>query len=236
MVQKLHVKVREATGRKVAALRRGGVLPGVVYGHDMESTSVELNPSEFRKVYRNAGTSALIDLQIDEGTSFKALIQDVQVHILHMHPTHVDLRCINMKEEIVVDVPLEYIGESPAVKDLSGTMVRNVHEVAVRCLPADLPSHLEVDISTLVTFDDVIVMKTLILPKGVTVDLDPEAVIASVSAPLTDEQLKKMEEEADADVSTVEVEGEKKEGEEAAEADAKEGNASEEKKSESSES
>lgn len=213
MAYELHVKTREKKGRRVRAFRRDGGLPGVVYGDAMEPTAVEIDAAAFRRVYRDAGSSALIDIRLDGGEPFKALVQDVQVHLLHLHPVHVDLRRIKMGEEFEVDVPLEFIGESPAVKNLSGTLVRNVQEVTVRCLPSKLPSHIDVDLSKLATFDDVITRADLNVPEGVTVDIDPEMPIASVSAPLSDEQLKKMEEEGQADVSRVEVTGEKKEGE-----------------------
>ncbi len=211
MAMKLHAKTREAKGRQVRALRREGRLPGVMYGHGAETVSVDFDPSEFRRVYRDAGTSALIDVSVNDAAPVKALIQDVQVHLLHMHPVHVDLRQIRMDEELEVSVPLHFVGVSAAVKDLSGTLVRTVKEITVTCLPADLPSELEVDLTKLATFDDVIHVSDINIPKGATIDLDPEAVVASVSAPLTEEQLKKMEEEANVDVSTVEVEGEKKE-------------------------
>ncbi|MCR4278551.1 MAG: 50S ribosomal protein L25 [bacterium] len=230
MAFQLHVKTREKKGRQVRAFRREGGLPGIVYGDDMEPTPVEIDVSEFRKVYRDAGSSSLIDVTLNDTEPFKVLIQEVQVHLLHMHPTHVDLFRIKMGEEFEVDVPLHFIGESGAVKNMSGTLERNVKEVTVRCLPAKLPSHIDVDLSKLATFEDVITLADLVVPEGVTIDLDPEAQIASVSAPISEEQMKKMEEEGQADVTSVVVEGEKKEGEEAGEADNKD------KKEESSES
>jgi len=230
MAFQLHVKTREKKGRQVRAFRREGGLPGVVYGDDMTPTPVDIDASEFRRVYRDAGSSSLIDVTLNDSEPFKVLIQEVQVHLLHMFPTHVDLFRIKMNEEFEVDVPLHFVGESGAVKSMSGTLERNVKEVTVRCLPAKLPSHIDVDLSKLATFDDVITLADLVVPEGVTIDLDPEVQIANVSAPISEEQMKKMEEEGQADVSNVVVEGEKKEDGEAGEAE------KDDKKEESSES
>jgi large subunit ribosomal protein L25 len=207
---------RTEIGKRVNAVRDAGKIPAVVYGHGIQPTSLTLGTSEFQKLYRAAGSSSLIDLTVDNGAPVKVLVQEVQLHPLTMKPQHVDFRQINMKEELEVDVPLAFTGDAPAVKELAGTLVRAYDAVRVKCLPADLPHEITIDLSTLVGFDDVITVANLVLPKGVTVLLEPTVSLASVAAPLTEEQLKKMEEEGAGDVTAVKTEAEEKKAEEEA--------------------
>ncbi|MEO5928094.1 MAG: 50S ribosomal protein L25 [Patescibacteria group bacterium] len=206
----LTATTRAATGKRVKDVRNAGSLPAVVYGHGTVPTSLTLGVSEFQKLYRTAGSSSLIDLSIDGAAPVKVLIQEVQPHYLTLKPYHVDFRQINMKEELEVEVPLVFKGDAPAVKELAGTLVHAYDSVLVKCLPADLPHEITIDLTVLKTFDDVITVANLVLPKGVTVLLDENASLVLVEAPLTEEQLKKMEEEGAGDVTAVKTEAEEK--------------------------
>lgn len=212
----LTATTRTATGKRVKDVRNAGSVPAVVYGHGTEPTALTLGASEFLKLYRTAGSSSLIDLSIDGAAPVKVLIQEVQPHHLTMKPHHVDLRQINMKEELEVEVPLAFTNDAPAVKELAGTLVHAYDSVLVKCLPADLPHEIVIDLSVLKTFDDVITVANLVVPKGVTVLLDADVSLVSVAAPLTEEQLKKMEEEGAGDVTAVKTEAEEKKAEEEA--------------------
>lgn len=216
MTFSLTATTRAATGKRVKDVRNAGSVPAVVYGHGTEPTALTLGASEFLKLYRTAGSSSLIDLSIDGAAPVKVLIQEVQPHHLTMKPHHVDLRQINMKEELEVEVPLAFVGDAPAVKELAGTLVHAYDSVLVKCLPSDLPHEIQIDLSVLKTFDDVITVSNLVLPKGVTVLLDADTSLISVAAPLTEEQLKKMEEEGAGDVTAVKTEAEEKKAEEEA--------------------
>lgn len=187
-----------------------GSIPAIVYGHGIEPKSISLNRSDFRKIMRSAGTSSLIDVTIDGSTSVKALIKEVQVHPITMDPVHADLHQIRMDEEITVEVPLKFVGESPAVKGLAGTLVHSFDALEVTCLPANLPHEIEIDISTLVTFDDVITVGSLKLPAGVKIEEDANVTLATVVAPLTEDQLKKLEESSVGDISAIKTEAEEK--------------------------
>jgi large subunit ribosomal protein L25 len=214
----LTAAARTDLGKRVKNIRNAGQLPAVMYGHGIEPKALSLGVSEFQKLYRAAGSSSLIDLSVDGAAPVKTLIQDVQVHPLTLKPFHVDLRQINMSEELEVEVPLVFTGDAPAVKELAGTLVHAYDAVLVKCLPSDLPHQIDVDLSVLKGFDDVITVANLVVPKGVTVMLDPTVSLASVSAPLTEEQLKKMEEEGAGDVTAVKTEAEEKKAEEEAKA------------------
>ena len=178
-------------------------IPGILYGQGVETQAVSLPKTEFSRVYAAAGSSTLVDVVIDGAPAVKALIKDLQVHPLTMDVTHVDLHQVRMDKALTAEVPLKFIGESAAVKTLGGTLVKAMDMLVVECLPADLPHEIQVDLAALATFEDAITVGTLALPKGVTVRADKDATIATVAAPLTEEQLKKLEESSIGDVTAV---------------------------------
>ncbi|MBU2542588.1 50S ribosomal protein L25, partial [Patescibacteria group bacterium] len=126
-------------------------------------------------------------------------------------PIHFDLRQIKMGVEMSVSVELNFVGESPAVKEQGGTLVKSRDYVDIKCLPRDLVGEINVDLSVLKTFDDSIQVKDLILPEGIVVQDDPEMSLAKVQAPMTEDQLKAMDEAETPRIEDVVVEGEKKE-------------------------
>ena len=226
----LTAATRTDLGRQATKVRNAGRIPAVVYGHGIEPKAISLPTSEFMKLYREAGSSSVIDVTVDEAKAVKALIQEVQLNPLTMKPQHVDLRQIRMDEELTVEVPIEFINESPAVKELAGTLVRPFETLTVTCLPADLPHQIDVDLAKLATFEDVITVADLVLPKNIKIAQEPATTIATVTPPMTEEQLKKMEEEGKtADVTAVKTEAEEKKAAEEAEK-AAEGEVAEEKK------
>lgn len=197
--------------------RAQGKIPGVIYGPEMEPISVMADYNGFEKLLKEAGESSLIDFKVEGGETIKALIQDVQHEPVKGKMIHFDLRQINMKQTMHANVVLKFVGEAPAVKEQGGTLVKVSEEVEVKCLPQDLVSEIEVDLSVLKTCDDVIHVKNLVLPTGIQIVNDPDTVVAKVAAALTEEQLKAMEETPAPTVEQVEVEKkgkEAKEGEE----------------------
>ena len=198
-------------------MRTSSVLPAVVCGANQDSLSLTVDYNEFEKLYNEAGSASLIDLEIDGQVKDKVLIHEFQLDPRTDRFMHVDLRRIEMGKAMTAMVGLEFLGESGAVKEFGGTLVKNVDEVEVRCLPKDLVSQIEVDLSVLKTFEDVIRIKDLVLPVGITIlSPGPEDAVAKAIPALTEEQLKAMDEQT-ADISAVQDAKEKKEkeGEEA---------------------
>lgn len=203
---KLEAKTRTIKGEKI---RDDINLPAVVYGAGQDNISLVLNYRDFVKLYDTAGTSSLIDLVLDEKNTGKVLVHDIQYDPVSDRVNHIDLKRIEMDKEMEATVELEFIGEAPAVKEMGGTLVKNLEEVEVKCLPKDLPSELTVDLSGLKTFDDILRVKDLILPAGVVItNPGVNDVVAKAIPALTEEELKAMD-EAGADISKVEVVGEK---------------------------
>jgi large subunit ribosomal protein L25 len=174
---KLNSKIR-AQKEKLAK----DIIPAVVYGPETESISIQLNKSEFDKVLSQAGESNLIDLDV-EGKSYKVLVKDVQRDALKSWATHVDFYVVNMKKKVHAEVPLHFIGESRLAKEQGGMLEKNIHEVMVSCLPSDLVDHIDVDVSVLESYDDVIKMTDIKLPKNVELVSHTDDVVALMIEP-----------------------------------------------------
>lgn len=204
----LSVELRDQGGRHGSeSLRATGFIPGVLYGHGVDSSNVQIKSTVFAKLFSAAGESSLVDVVVGNAAPVKALIHEVQYDPLSHEVTHVDFYQVNMNEEIHAEVELVFEGVAPAVKELGGTLVKNMSHVEIKCLPANLLHDLKVDITALATFDDTVRVSDLSIPEGVDVLDDSESVIALVEAPRTEEELKALEEEVVEDVADVEVAG-----------------------------
>jgi len=217
---KLNVENRDKT-QKSAVLRKAGKMPAVFYGKKEKSTPVIISKAEFKKVWREAGESSVIDL-VGKNIEAEALIYDVDLDPVTDEPRHADFYVFEKGKKIEISVPLEFIGVAPAVKDMGGTLVKVMHEIEIEALPKDLPHNISVDISSLVNFDSQILAKDVKLPQGVALVAKSEEVVASVY-----ETKEEVEEVAPIDLASIEVQKkgkEAKEGEDAeAEAPAQEG-------------
>lgn len=192
------------SGENVKRLRKSGFIPAVVYGRDVEAQPLSLSSLEFSKVYRLAGESSIIDLSVSGKKAVNVLIHDVSLHPVSGAPLHADFYQVNMDEKIEANIPISFCGESLAVKALGGVLVKALDEVAVSCLPGNLPRELQVDISALATFDDQIRVADISLPEGVSLVGDPNVAVALVEPPRSDEEVASLDSEVIADVSKVE--------------------------------
>ncbi len=206
----LEAQLREITGKKVSALREKGLIPAVLYGHTIQGKMISVPNIPFTKVFKKAGESSLIDLVIDNAPAVKVLVYDIAKDPLTEAFTHIDFYQVDMTEKLTTEIPLKFIGESRAMKELAGILVKSVNELNVRCLPGDLVHEIEVDISALVTFEDVIKISHITLPKGIEVLDNANNVIATVTPPISEEDLKKLEEKPVEDITAVKVEEKKK--------------------------
>ena len=180
----LQAQPRELMGRKTKALREDSKIPAVVYGSGIDPKNVTVDRVQFIKTYRKAGSSGLVELEIEGGEKIPVLIQDFQQHPVTDFVTHIDFLALDLNKEVAAVVQLKFVGESFAVKSQGGTLVTNIEELNVSALPTALVSHIDIDISTLATFDDVIRVKDINLPEGVTIEeSELERTVANVSAP-----------------------------------------------------
>jgi len=193
----LAAKIRKEVGKKVKVLRKKDILPAVLYGHKIKNLNLEVDLKEFEKIYKEAGESSLISLNVEgKKQKFLVLIHDIQFDPLTDKSIHIDFYQPELKEEVEVTVSLIFEGEAPAVKDLGGTLVKNISEVEVKAKPQSLPHEIKVDIGSLKTFEDNIKISNLKVPEGVKILKEPEEIVASVSPPeKVEEELEKPVEE-----------------------------------------
>ncbi len=206
----LKSKKREIFGKKVKTLRNQGLVPAVVYGGKESSIPLILELKEFKKVFRIAGETTLIKLFVD-GEKFKnVLIHDSSRDPVTDEIKHIDFYEVKMDEKIAAKVPLIFTGNAPAILDLGGVLVKAMHELEVRALPADLPREIEVDISALKTFDNNIAVRDIKLPKNVEVLENTSASVASVAPPRSEAELEALSGKIEEKVEEVATEAEEK--------------------------
>lgn len=193
-VQKRDTKVKAQT------LRKKGLLPAVVYGRKEEATPIAVERKIFDKVFHKAGESTVITLT-GLGEEKDALIHEVDVDPVTGTPVHADFYAIAKGQTVTVSIPLEFEGESPAVKDLGGILVKVMHELEIECQPKDLPHAIHVDISKLATLEDQIKVKDLKgIPASAKISVDTDEVVAMI-----DVAKEEPVEEVVADISAIEI-------------------------------
>lgn len=194
---------------KLAAIRAEGFVPGVYYGHKEASTPCVFPMIAFKKVWKAAGESTVVTLEMPKG-KISALIHEVQVDPIKGQPIHVDFYALEKGQEVSVNIPLEFTGVSVAVKDLGGSLVKVLHEVEVKGQPENLPHNFVIDISALDTLDSQILVSDIVLPKGITMVTHGTEVAAAIAV-----AKEEVEEASVMDLSSIEVEKKGKKEEEA---------------------
>lgn len=191
------------------------MIPAVLYGPKIkEGPVLELDYKNFEKIYKEAGTSSLITLEVpEEKKKFLVLVHDIQSDPLTGKISHVDFYQPSLEQEVEVTISFVFEGTSPAVKELGGTLVKNFSEVKIKARPQNLPHEIKINIETLKTFQDHILVKDLELPNNVKVLKNPDEIIALVTPPQkVEEELEKPVEEKVEEVEKIEKKTEEKEG------------------------
>jgi len=183
----LTAQKREILGKRLRALRKQGFIPAEFYSREEENLHLSVLAKEFNKIFKEAGESAIIKLNVD-GKKINALIHDVQKNSLTDAISHIDFYGIKMDEKIRVSIPLLFGGESLAVKE-GGVLIKAIHELEIEALPADLPHHIEVDLGKLAIIGDSILVKDLNFSKGAKVLINMETVIATVVEQKAEEEV-----------------------------------------------
>ncbi len=210
----LTAEKRAIFGKKLKASRASGKMPVVVYGRNEKASPFFVSSGEFKRVLKEAGESSIVTLVAD-GEKKSVLIHEVSFHPVDGQALHADLLVVRSDEKLKVEVPIEFEGVSPAVKELGGILVKVLHKLEVEALPKDLPHSVSVNLELLVAIDSQILVKDIKLPNGVEAVPGNEQVVAAIDV-AKDEPV----ETEPVDLSAIEVEKrgkEEKEGEEGAE-------------------
>jgi large subunit ribosomal protein L25 len=178
---KLKAELRTETGKGPAhRLRASGRVPAILYGHGMTPISVSVSGQDLIHVFHQAGSNALVDLQVD-GQEHLAIARDVQRDHLHGRYIHLDFLAIRRDEKIRVSVDIQEFGESVGVSE-GGVVEHHLREIELECLPADVPERIEVDITNL-HLGDMVHVGDIAPPEGTTFLTDPETPVLSIITP-----------------------------------------------------
>ncbi len=213
---KLKAETRDIVGRKVKALRKQGFVPAVVYGHDFKPISIQVLRKDFEKVYTEAGESSIVYLNIGD-QDYPTIIHDVMLDPVTDKFLHADFYKVRLDEKITANIHLNFVGESPAVKDSDGILVKNISEIEVEGFPQDLPNQIDVDISTLKNFGDQISIEDLAISDKLKITNESDALVVLVQEPISEEELQAQLEtptSAAEDVEVIKKEKPEEEGEE----------------------
>ncbi|OGO48547.1 MAG: hypothetical protein A2Z30_02370 [Chloroflexi bacterium RBG_16_64_43] len=177
---------RTTIGKGMYALRQSGKVPAVIYGPAVAPTPIQIDARETARVLSRVAGSQLIDV-ILEGKAHSVLLREVQRDSIRRDILHVDFYEVPTDRAIRVRIPIEFVGVSPAVRDLSGVMVHLLDELEVECLPKDLMSHIEVDVGVIAKIGDSIAVRDIQLPETIRVLMSLDESVATVQQQAAEE-------------------------------------------------
>jgi large subunit ribosomal protein L25 len=181
--QTITAEKRTIVGRAVKNLRKEGLVPANIFAKGIESEAITVNLKEFKKVFKVAGETGLIDIVVNDKT-YPVLVTEFQIHPITGETIHIDFHKVNLKEKVQATVPVHVIGESPAVKSGIGNLMQQIDEIEVEALPTELPDHFDVDITSLVEVDQAIFVKDIAGDsKQVEILTDADLIVVKIEAP-----------------------------------------------------
>ena len=179
----LKVTKREILGKKVRFLRRQGITPVHVFGHDIESMALQCDTTRLQRVLAEAGKTRLINLKLDnERRPRPVVVREVQVEPRTGESLHVDFYQVKMAEQVKVEVPIVLVGEAPVLRSIENMLVQELNTLSVECLPAKIPTSAEVDLTSLTDPEQAVRVEDIELDKEVTVLNDPELVVVRITS------------------------------------------------------
>ena len=200
---------RMVLGKKTRFLRRQGMTPAHLYGHDVRSAALQCPTDELANLIAHAGKTRLVNLEVDGEKPKSVFVREVQRDAVTRELLHVDFYQVKQTEKITVDVPIVLVGEAPALKFKGRMLVRGITSLSVECLPANVPPQIEVDITRLADVEQAIHVKDIALGPEITVHEDPEQLVVKVSEVMVKEEVEAVPAvEAVAEVAEEEAEAE----------------------------
>jgi large subunit ribosomal protein L25 len=193
----LEAEKRTIKGKQVNALRREGVLPGIIYGRigkeQIDPILIQMNLHDASKIINTLTGSSLVKVDVD-GEQYPVVVREVQKDVIYGTLRHVDFMAVSLTEKLQTAVPIELIGQAPAETNMAAVVVTGISELEIECLPQDMPERIEVDATVLVDMDSVILVKDLDLSDNIEVLTDPEEMIAGVTYVTIEEEEEEEEE------------------------------------------
>ncbi len=203
----LDAKLRDKNVKARALRSEHKMVPAEYYGHGVQNLSLAVDHQTFRKLYRKTGSNTIINLKIEGAGDKKVLVHNVEYHPVTEDVLNIEFINVRMDQKVTAHVPVRLEGLAPAVKELGGVLIQSMDEIEIRCLPGDLIHELVLNVDGLVDFNTILHVSDIQVPSSVEVLSEPTAAVVAVAAPRVEEA----EQAPVADVSSVEVAGEKKE-------------------------
>ena len=208
----INAEKRNVVGKQVKALRRQGILPGVIYGRHIEAFPIQMDAHNAALILDKLTASSLITIDVD-GEKFSVLMRDRQRDVIFGDLLHVDFLVVSLTEKLRATIELKLVGEAPVADNPEVVVTQVLNDIEIEAFPQDLPEVIEVDISTLETVDDEITVSDLDLGENIAILTDPNETIVSVGYVAQEE----VAEEAEAVEPEVVEKGKKEAAEEEAE-------------------
>lgn len=178
----LEAGIRDVLGKKTRFLRRQGVTPTHLFGHSIKSVALQCDTARLRKIISQAGMTRPISLMIDGDKQPKSVfVREIQRNEVSRQLLHVDFYQVRKGEKIRVDVPIILVGDAPAMKGKGRMITHGITSLSIECLPGNIPSQIEVDISPLEEAEQAIHVRDIVLGPEVTVNADPDQLVVKVS-------------------------------------------------------
>lgn len=178
----LQTNKRQVLGKKVRFLRRQGIIPIHLFGHDVESAALQCDAEQLQQVLAQAGKTRLINLKLDKAKRPRnVVVREIQRDWKTGALLHVDFYQVRMTEKLEVEVPIVLVGEAPALKSKENVLLQELNSLIVECLPDQIPDSVELDVSSLTEAEQAIQVQDITLGEGITVLNDPEHIVAKIS-------------------------------------------------------
>jgi large subunit ribosomal protein L25 len=177
----LNVQSRTVTGKNVKLLRRQGMTPLQLYGHGIESLALQVNAGELQKTITRVGTTSLLGIMIDGAKQpLNVVIREIQRDPMNGKLVHVDLYQVSMEEKIKMEVSIRLTGEAPALKSSDNQLVQELETLDIECLPAQIPAHIVLDVSSLSESGKELFVKDILPLAGVVILNNPEQLVVKI--------------------------------------------------------
>ena len=179
---KINAQPREKAGVRgeLSKIRAQKNIPAVLYGEGLEPVSITISQKDLAEIQK-AGSNAIVEMALPKGAE-NAIIKEIQYHVVSDEPIHVDFQRISMDKPLETIVPIVLTGDCVWVKENGGIVDHTVREVSIKCLPADIPHEIAVDITGL-TLDKHVTSADLVAPKGVTILGEADRMIVHIMMP-----------------------------------------------------
>ncbi len=201
----LKAQTRTIISKGLNRLRRDGLLPGILYGSNTDPVALQLPAHEAGQILIRLQGTVLIDLEVD-GQTYTTIVRELQRDVLSGHPVHVDFMAVDMEQVLTIMVPINLVGESPAVATGEYAVMTSLYELEVECLPKDIINIIEVSVEGLTDLGDTILVSDVVVPEGINILTDLEEAVARVAyAGIVEVEEEEEEEGLELDAEDVEV-------------------------------